>query len=138
MSDDFLSRIDEVVARNARRFDPLGGEAWDLDRVEGVDDGEEAAAVGLIIGKPTSVHLDGIDLSGFVAEVGFELSPWQESILNALPDASTSLTFTGFWNAPLTFRGRLAPAAWAHFERLFELRRRRLSRMRSAYRARRR
>jgi hypothetical protein len=95
-------------------------------------------AVVIIIGKQTRITLGGIDLGEFVTDAGFELSPWQESALDGLPDASTPLNLTGFWNTPLTFKGHLEPAEWAYFEWLFELRRRRLSRMRSAYRTRRR
>jgi len=96
--------------------------------------------MSVILGKVTSVNLGGTDLSPYLADAGFELSPWQESLLDALPDASQSLNFRSMWNTPrsLTFVGTLDAAAQAYFAALFEARRRRLSRMRAAYRARRR
>lgn len=90
--------------------------------------------MALITGKPTSVNLGGVDLSGFVADAGFELT--QDSELDACP-AATGLTQL----PPLVFVGTLdalpsAVLAWLLWP--FEVRKRRLSRMRAAYRARRR
>lgn len=89
-----------------------------------------------------SVSIAGVDLSGFVKDVlDVQLEPWQETMLANLPDAN--LRFEGFWQPRrMTFSyswADLHPATQAYFRRLMaEARARRLSRMRSAYRARRR
>lgn len=99
--------------------------------------------MALITGKPTSVNLGGVDLSGFVADAGIELSPWQESVLDIYADGSVTLDLTSFWEPrTFVFRGTwldLHPDTQAYFRRLFaDAKWRRLSRMRAAYRARRR
>jgi hypothetical protein len=89
-----------------------------------------------------TVSFNGLDLTGFVKDVlDVPLDPWQESMLANLPDAT--LRFEGFWRPRrMTFVGSWAdlhPATQAYWRRLMaEARARRLSRMRSAYRARRR
>jgi len=87
----------------------------------------------------STVWLGGVDLTSFVKDVDFELDPWQETLLAGLPDAT--LRFEGFWQPRrITFVGSwtdLHPDTQAYFRRLMaEARARRLSRMRSAYRAR--
>jgi hypothetical protein len=95
----------------------------------------------LRLNSPT-VSFDGIDLTGFVKDVlDIPLSPWQESMLANLPEAT--LRFEGFWQPRrMTWTyswDDLHPETQAYFRRLMaEARARRLSRMRSAYRARRR
>lgn len=88
-----------------------------------------------------AVAFNGVDLSSFVKDVGIELAPWQESMLANLPDAT--LRFEGFWQPRrTTFEcswADLHPTAQAYFRRLMaDARARRLSRMHSAYRRRRR
>lgn len=91
-----------------------------------------------IVGKVHSISLGGIDLSSFVKDIGIELDPWQESMLAGLPDAT--FRFGGFWQprSSITWActwDDLHPETQAYFRRLFaESRRRRLSRMRTAYR----
>lgn len=88
------------------------------------------------------VSIAGVDLTGFVKDLlDISLNPWQESMLAGLPDAN--LRFEGFWEPRrMTFDyawADLRPDMQAYFRRLMaEARARRLSRMRSAYRRRRR
>lgn len=91
----------------------------------------------LRLNNPT-VSIAGVDLTGFVKDVGIELDPWQETLLANLPDAT--LRFEGFWQPRrMTFDyscswADLHPATQAYFRRLMaDARARRLSRMRSAY-----
>lgn len=93
--------------------------------------------MSLYFDEASSVSLAGVDLSSYVKGVSLALGPWQESILDGLPAGSMTLTS---WAPPLTFEirwDRLPRGVRAYFLKLFA-RHRRLSRMRAAYRARRR
>lgn len=57
----------------------------------------------MIIGEVHSINLGGVDLSSYVTDAAFELSPWQASVLDGLPGGSMTLDFASFWNTPRSF-----------------------------------
>lgn len=82
----------------------------------------------------SSVHLGGIDLSGYVKDVAVvDLDPWQQRVLDGLPTGRITIDFRSgsdddtWWQA-----WEQAQAYWR------ERRRQRISRMHVAYRRRRR
>lgn len=74
-----------------------------------------------------------VDLTGLVSSIGIELTPWQHQTLANLPTGKIRLST--WWS----FAGDdwlLAELIFAHRARVADLRRARLSRMRTMYRAR--